>query len=101
MAVPGASQKTVSDLVPGVIEALQQRTDVSDIAPKYIKKALVEITESYPFEELRRIGPLTAFSTTQADPSLYSVRQFVNDADDLTSVEVWTIFIDFPSNRVK
>lgn len=98
MAVPGVSLRTVNDLVQGVIDALQQRTDITGIAPRFLRKAILEVTESYPFEELRTVGPVTSLT---AGLSTYPVSKFLNNGDDLTSVEVWTIFIDPPNDTIK
>lgn len=91
------SSKTIGDLVPDVIDALQGRTDVASIAPKYIKRALQEITESYPFEELRVTGPNVSLSIGQA---IYPVSVFMNVGDDYTSNESFSIYVDFPGNTV-
>jgi hypothetical protein len=95
--IPGSSTHTIGDLVQGVIDALQGRTDVSTIAPRYIAKAIKEITESYPFEELRRTGP--QFTLTPG-VGIYSVANFLNSDDDYTSPESFVIFLDPPTNSV-
>lgn len=97
MAVPGGTNRTIGDLVPGVIEALQQRTDATSLAPKYIRKALIELTESTSFEELRRTGPQVTLTTGQA---IYPVSQFLNSGEDYNFPEVMTIFVDVPNNTV-
>jgi len=97
MAIPGGTTRTIGDLVPGVIEALQQRTDVSSLVPKYIRKALIELTESTAFEELRRTGPKVMLTPNVA---IYPVSQFLNNGDDYNFPEVMTIFVDVPNNTV-
>lgn len=97
MATPGATNRVVNDLVPGVIEALQQRTDVATFVPKYIKKAIIEITESQAFEELRRTGPKV---TLTAGQPIYAVSQFLASGDDYSSPEVMVIYVDTPTNTV-
>lgn len=92
-----ASTKTINDLIPDVVDALQGRTDVGSIAPKYIKRALQEITESYPFEELRTTGPNVQLSIGQ---SIYPVSTFMNTGDDYTSNESFAIYVDYPTNTV-
>lgn len=94
--IPGSNTHTIGDLVPKVIADLQQRTDVATIAPGYIADALIEITESYPFEELRVTGP-----PVQVSVSENSAAAFLNGGDDYSSNEVFTIFIDPPANTVK
>lgn len=98
MAVPGASQRFIKDLVPDVIEALQQRTDVESIVPRYIRKAIIELTESTPFEELRRTGPLVSLTTNQA---IYPVSFFLNSGDDYNYPEAFVLYINPPANTVE
>lgn len=93
--IPGGSNRTVADLVPGVIEALQQRTDVAALAPKYIRKAIIELTSKYPFDELRRTGP--QIQVTGADNM---VSAFLNPGDDYNWPEVIAVFVDSPNNTV-
>jgi hypothetical protein len=95
---PGASNRVINDLVPGVIDALQQRTDVASIIPKYVKRALQELTETNTFEELRRTGPLVQLTTGVA---VYPVSQFLLTGDDYTSMEALIIFVDPPQNSVE
>lgn len=98
MNQPGTNYKVVNDLVPEVINALQQRTDVSDLAPLYIMRAIQEITESTEFEELRATGPLVTLTSGQPD---YPVGMFLNPGEDYTSPEVMVLYIDYPTNSVK
>lgn len=97
MAVPGASTRTIGDLVPDVIEALQQRTDIAPLVPRYIRKAIIELTESTPFEELRRTGPTVSLTPNQAT---YPVSFFLNVSDDYNFMESLVIFIDPSANTV-
>lgn len=97
MAVPGAPNKTINDLVPEVVNALQQRTDVSSLAPLYLMRAIQELTESTVFEELRVTGPLVTLTTAQA---IYPIVNFLNPGDDYTSPEVLSVYIDYPTNTV-
>lgn len=98
MNISGTNTRTINDLVPDVIDMLQGRTDVSTIVPKYLVKAIREITESTPFEELRRTGPQFTLTT---NTSVYPVTSFLNPGDDVTFVESFAIFIDFPTNTVE
>lgn len=88
----------VRDLVPEVIDALQQRTDVASIIPRYLKRAVTELTESNPFEELRRTGPTVQLTVNEPR---YAPAFFVNPGDEYTSPESFVIFVDYPSNQVK
>lgn len=95
---PGASNRTINDLVPEVIEALQNRTDVSkDLASRYLRRALQEVTESNPFEELRRTGPTVSLT---ANVAVYPVTKFLNTGDDYSSPESFVIYVDFPNNTI-
>jgi len=94
---PGAPQKTINDLIPDVQDALQQRGDVAALVPKYMKRAIQEITESYPFEELRTTGPTV--SLTAKKPT-YLASFFLNTGDDYTVHSSFALFVDFPNNTV-
>lgn len=98
MAIPASSTKTIGDLQAEVIDALQQRTDVASLVPRYLKRAIEEITESNPFEELRRTGPLFALTVSQA---IYPVSSFVNPDDDYSSPESFVLYLDPPTNSVE
>lgn len=93
-----SSSKTIGDLVPEVVDHLQQRTDVADLAPKYIKRSLQEITIAYAFEELRRPGPTVQLTVGQND---YPINFFVYSQDDYTSLEVLSVYVDYPQNTVR
>jgi hypothetical protein len=96
--LPASSTKTINDLVPYVIDALQGRTDVSTIAPRYIKRAIQEVCESNPFEELKITGPQV--SLTVGVPT-YPVTFFMADkGDDYVQIPSFLIFVDFPGNTV-
>lgn len=93
--VPGANERTINDLVPEVINALQGRTDVAAIVPLYIKRALQELTISMAFEELRRTGPQVVLTIGQP---IYAVSTFLNAGDDYSSPEAMVIFVDPATN---
>jgi hypothetical protein len=97
MAAPGSPRGTINDLVPEVINALQGRTDVAPIAPLYIKRAIQELSESYPFPELERTGPTVQLTTGLAT---YPASMFTNPNDDYTFANSWAIYVDFPTNQV-
>jgi hypothetical protein len=94
---PAIPIRTIADLQPDVIDALQGRTDVASIVPKYMRRSLQEITASTVFEELRTTGPTVSLTT---GVSLYPVSTFLNPGDDVTSVEVFAIYVDFPQNTI-
>lgn len=88
---------TVGDLVPEVRNILQGRTDIDDIAPLAIKRAVQELTVSFTFEELRQVGPTVNLTMGQ---SVYPVSMFLNSGDDYSSPESFVIYVDYPNNTV-
>jgi hypothetical protein len=97
MPLPATASRTVNDFIPGVTDALQQRTDAALIAPRYIRKAVIEITESYPFEELRTTGPTVVLT---AGTAIYPVSVFLNPGDDYTMIDSFAVYVDYPNNTV-
>ena len=95
---PGSATKPISYFVPYVVDALQGRTDVSTMAPKYIKRAVQEICESNNFEELKLTGPTVQLTTGQP---YYPVSLFLQPGDDYVQIPSFLIFVDFPNNTVQ
>ena len=95
---PGAATKPISYFVPYVIDALQGRTDVATIAPKYIKRAVQEICESMPFEELKITGPTVQLTIGKPN---YPISFFLQPGDDYVQIPSFIIFVDFPNNTVQ
>ena len=106
MNAPGQSTTLISDLIPKVKAALQNRSDVTEDAAQqpnpemrpsaWIRDALREITESQPFEELRTTGPRVPLIPGQY---AYSVSYFLNSGDDVTLMEDPVIFLDSPASQ--
>jgi len=96
--IPGGTNRTINDLVPEVIHALQDRSDVATLVPLYMKRTLQELTDNYPFEELRTTGPTVNLTAKLAT---YPASQFLNPSDDYTIHSSFAIFVDFPGNTVK
>jgi hypothetical protein len=94
---PGGTTRTINDLVPEVINALQGRTDVSALVPLYMKRTLQELTDNYPFEELRATGPTVSLAATV---STYPASLFLNTGDDYTIHSSFALFVDFPRNTI-
>ena len=94
---PGGSTRVINDLVPEVINALQGRTDVATLVPLYMKRTLQDVTDNYPFEELRVTGPL---ATLTAKQSTYPASTFLNPNDDYTIHSSFALFVDFPRNTI-
>jgi hypothetical protein len=89
---------TISTIQQDVLDALQGRTDISNITiAQYVAKTVWEITESHPFEELRTTGPNFTLTTGL---SIYPLELFLNGGDDYTSNESFAIYVDFPTNSV-
>lgn len=81
----------VSDLVPGVIAKLANRTDLATKAPKWIKESVLELTASYPFEELRIKGPTSVpFVVGQCE---YPIGTWTNSDDVFTEIVLWYIVL--------
>lgn len=89
---------TIATVKQDVIDALQGRTDITDSQiANYVSKAVWEITESNPFEELRTTGPQFTLTPNLA---IYPLALFMQGGDDYTSNESFAIYIDYPSNLV-
>jgi hypothetical protein len=94
---PGGQTRVINDLVPEVVNALQGRSDVSNLVPLYMKRTLQDVTDNYPFEELRVTGPQVSLTATV---STYPASIFLNPNDDYTIHSSFAIFVDFPKNTV-
>jgi hypothetical protein len=89
---------TINDLIPDVQLILQNRSDVAKYKPDfYLKKVIQELTQRYPFEELRVTGPQQSLTVGLYQ---YPISFFTNQGDDYTQVQSVNIFSDFPVNTV-
>lgn len=88
---------TLASLEGLVTDALQGRTDLTSAQiDLYLSLAIKEITESYPFEELRNTGPNFNLTTNVAT---YAVSNFLQSTDtDYTMVESFAIYVDVGTN---
>ena len=96
---PAQNPHLISDLVPGVVAALAGKTNITpQTAAVWIKKTLLNLSETYPFEELRRVGPIVTIG-----PGLgyngsnyeYLITPFLlNPSDDYTLLEDPVIFLN-------
>jgi hypothetical protein len=88
---PGSYSKLIQDLVPDVIEALQNRQDITTAqAASWLVRTLKELTPKYPFEELRIIGPTVIVGPGrgyQGSSNVYPVSYFLNSGDDYSRSE--------------
>jgi hypothetical protein len=90
--VPGSNPHKISDLYQGIVAKLQSRTDITlQQASFWVKRALLDITESMIFEELRSpnipmvtIGPALGLNGSSF---VYPVSKFLNPGDDYTLSE--------------
>jgi hypothetical protein len=82
----------IKDLIPGVIRKLRNREDLTDLIPTYVKKAVLDLTQNYEFDELRFTGPIKNFIINQNE---YSRDFFVNPGHGYaTFVVSWFVYFD-------
>lgn len=99
MATPAANPNTISTLFPGVLEALQNRTDITTTQMSgWISKTLREITEKYQFEELHVEGPL--YTLTPNIKQVVPISSLLNSGDDYTWIDDPVIYLDPPNNTI-
>jgi hypothetical protein len=97
---PGSSPYKLIDLVPIVREALQGNTSFSDnTACQWLQRSILNITDNYPFEELRTNGPIVNLPTGVSILQI-PVASYINTNDDYTLMEDPVIFLDPPSNTI-
>jgi hypothetical protein len=100
---PAGVTLTINDLINKVKADLQNRSDVSESAANpemrpsaWIRDSLREITGSYPFEELRRTGPLVTIGPGlgwQGSNYMYPISMFLFTGEDYTLMEDPVIFL--------
>lgn len=78
----------ISDLMSGVKRKLGNRDDADNVSPLWIKDAVKEITENFPFEELKVNGPIVNFS-----PGLfeYPITFFTNNNEYPSIINSWFV----------
>ncbi len=93
---PGSYSKLIQDLVPDVIEALENRQDVTTAqVSRWLSRTLQELTPKYPFEELRLIGPTVTIGPGlgfQGSANIFPVSYFLNSGEDYSRLEDPVIF---------
>lgn len=87
---------TINDIIPGVVAKLGNRTDIQDKIPEWCRKTVLELTQSYDFEELKTSGPSMSFTTGQNE---YSVNFFTMNNENWTRMTSWFVVID-PSTGI-
>lgn len=92
----------INDLIPGVINKLRGRDDVTSLIPDAAKKAILDLTQNYEFEELKITGPLSNFVVgvqeyplrgydvlgIQGNPFIYQ------DNISITFITSWFVYYD-------
>jgi hypothetical protein len=104
LSAPAAATLTINDLINKVQAALQNRPDVSETQTNpemrpsaWIRDTLRELTANYPFEELRKPGPLVTIGPglgSQGSNYMYPVSMFLAPGDDVTLMEDPVIFLN-------
>jgi hypothetical protein len=92
----------IEDLIPGVVDKLRGRSDLSTYGgipgsdiPSWIYLAIKDLTPSYPFEELIMKGPYVNFIVGQAE---YLVNYFL-PTDDTRWTQVRSFFRFFVTDN--
>jgi hypothetical protein len=97
MNTPGQNPHVINDLYPGIIEALENRQDITpQQAAIWVKKTIINLTETEVFEELRTTGPIVNIGPGlgfNGSNYMYAVSYFLNAGDDYTNMEDPVIFL--------
>jgi hypothetical protein len=78
----------IKDLVPGVKRKLGNNDNADAFSPIWIRDSIMELTESYPFNELETIGPVLNFTPGVAK---YLVRSTTNNNEKPTIIYSWYV----------
>lgn len=78
----------ILDLMPGVKRKLGGNTDADSTSPLWIKDAIKELTETYPFEELKVNGPVVNFEVGKFE---YPITFFTNNNEKPTIINSWFV----------
>lgn len=78
----------IKDLMPGVRRKLGGRDDVDSVSPIWIRDSILELTESYPFNQLEVQGPVVQF---QVGVASYFVRYFTNNNERPSIIYSWWV----------
>lgn len=77
---------TIASLTPAVVRLLGNRGDVAALATQQIADATVELSNNYPFEELRETGPIVQFTP---GINTYNPQFFVQPATGGNPQHIW------------
>lgn len=78
----------IKDLMPGVRRKLANRDDADTVSPIWIRDSIMELTESYPFNQLEVQGPVVNFTPLVCS---YLVRAFTNNNERPTVIYSWYV----------
>lgn len=87
----------IADLMPGVKRRLANRADVDASSPYWIRDSIRELTNDFPFEELKDFGEEKQLTINE---SKYHIDDFTLGGEDLTDINFFEIFVDYPTNSV-
>ena len=99
MTAPATNSNQIADLFPGILEALQNRTDITPAQMTvWARKTILEMTEKWQFEELHVQGP--TINLTPNIPQVVPIASMLNPNDDYTWLDDPVIFLDPPANTI-
>jgi hypothetical protein len=95
--LPGVNPRTFNDLIPGVKEALQNKTNITNAqCATWIQKTVNEFSENYELEELKVTGPVVTIGPglgLNGSNFEYPISMFLQPGDDYTKTFDPVIFL--------
>jgi hypothetical protein len=90
---------TIADLVPSVTKLLGNRSDVANLAPEKMGEAIKELSNNYPFEELRITGPTVQLTqrVNKYSPSFFQAATSGTNPYTFNKVVSWFLYLQTPS----
>lgn len=91
---------TIADLTPSVVRLLGNRSDVAALVPENMGDAILELSDNYPFEELRLTGPTVQLTPGQNayDPSVFQAAPVSGNTYKINKVLSWFLYYGVPTN---
>jgi hypothetical protein len=91
---------TIAALTPSVVKLLGNRGDVAALTPEAMGNVVEELSNNYPFEELRITGPLVQFTSgiNQYNPSFFQATPSGGNPFTLNKVVSWFFYLQPPTN---
>lgn len=92
---------TIADMIPPIVKLLGNRGDVAALATQEVADTVIELSNDYPFEELRETGPLVQLVPGQ---NTYALNYFLalavggNPQHVLNKIISWFYYIYPPTN---